>query len=336
MKRILLLTKNYPPQLWWMEKYALELHHNLIKSWDKVFLIKSLPRINFLYKFKFLYFPFEFFRLFSFFLYVLVIGIFLIRRIDIIWSVDWSISFLWPLLWYFWKKSTLKYVTIHGKDISWDFPGYNYLLKFSFKRTDKIYAVSEFIRMNILRRFPDMENKIYLSTHSILNISFPICPFFDRNTFLDNYNIPRDKVLLFSLWRFVKKKWLDWFVSNVLPFLDKKFHYILWWFWPLEKSILDWVQHNKIYNFTFLWPVTNDIEKAKFYSSANYFVMPNISIKEDVEWFGIVLLEANYYNLPIILSDADSIDQKREIDVPIFVIKQKDANNWIHTINNLC
>lgn len=95
------------------------------------------------------------------------------------------------------------------------------------------------------------------------------------------------------------------------------------------------MESNSINNYTFLWPITEEWEKAKFYSSADYFIMPNIPINNDVEWFWIVLLESNFYNLPIICSDSDNIDQNWEISVPKIVIRSGDSRAWIFTINNL-
>jgi len=335
MKTVLLVTKNYPPQLWGMEKYAFDLHQNLMKLWNRVVLVKSFPRFFWLYKNKLLYFVFEFSRLILFLFYVLFVGVFLSRKADIIWSADWSISLLCVFLSLFAKKGVRVYVTIHGKDISWDFPGYNYLLNFSLKRADKIYAVSNFIKNKILQKYPILEDKTYLSPHSTWNISFSPPPDFDRAIFFDKYNIPKDKIILFSLWRFVSKKWFDWFVLNVLPSLNEKYHYLLWGFWPLEHSILKILQLNKTGNYTFLWPIQDDLEKAKFYSIADYFVMPNVPIPNDVEGFWIVLLEANYYHVPIICSDSDNIDQNWEISVPKIVIKANDVRSWVSTINSL-
>ena len=44
-----------------------------------------------------------------------------------------------------------------------------------------------------------------------------------------------------------------------------------------------------------------DIEtRNKFYKMSDIFLMPSITTKNDIEGFGIVFLEANYFKVPVI------------------------------------
>lgn len=329
---ILLITKNYPPQIGWMEKYAFDLHQNLLKN-HQVFLLKSGPRRNFMYKSKILYVIYDFFRLLLFLFKVIIFGPYFSRKSDIIWSIDGSVWILGLYLKIFSKDSQTR-VTIHGKDLSWSFPGYSFLLSFVLRKTDSIYLVSDFLKKNLITKFPYIsQRKLLVTAHSYSSLTFyPALPF-EKDLFLKAYNIPSNKILLFSLGRFVPKKWFDWFLEEVLPYLSPRFHYVLWWFGPLESIIQQIVIQKKISNCTLLWPINDSQEKAKFFTSADYFIMSNISDASDLEWFGLVLLEAQFYSKKIILSDADWLNER--VPEGAIVLPSKNALSWIKAINNL-
>ncbi len=76
-----------------------------------------------------------------------------------------------------------------------------------------------------------------------------------------------------------------------------------------------------------------DIEtRNKFYKSSDIFVMPSISTKDNVEGFGIVFLEANYYKVPVIGSKMGGIaDAIVEGETGLFV-NPNDVNDLVEKI----
>lgn len=60
--------------------------------------------------------------------------------------------------------------------------------------------------------------------------------------------------------------------------LDSKYHFVLAGGGPLVPVILQTIIDKKINNITLVGAVNDAKEKAKFYLSCDYFLMPNIQI----------------------------------------------------------
>lgn len=356
-QKILLLTKNYPPQIGGIEKYSLDLYDKLIREWNQVKLIAAKPRNEYLltkfsdwwYIEKFFYIVSEIFRLVSF----TIIGIFYgtlwcIANIQksweddeiLIWSADGSIAWLGLFISKFsllmslpitnWTCKTR--VTGHGKDISWNHYFYRKILKFSFQNTDEIYVVSRTIKDLVLKIWIP-ERKITIQEHSLTNLHFSSPWIFNKELFLQKYNIPRDKILLFSIGRFVEKKWFHWFVAEILPFLSNRFFYVLAGDGPFWEKIKKIITEKWLNNILLIWMIKDSVEKARLYSIMNYFIMPNIFVQWDCEGFGIVLLEAQSYNLKCIVSGTDWLETRIWIDD--IVLPREYSEKWIAFFNHL-
>ena len=334
--KILILTKNYPPQLGGIEKYCGDLVCSLQKQ-NTIFLIKSWSRNQYLFsnKKKFPYFIFyyisEFFRLGFFLFKTLTIWCVYAYKSDLIWSMDGSITFISFFLGYLFNKKTR--VTLHGLDVSWNNHLYQFFLKNTLFYIDEIYVVSQSIK-KYLSSFYLPNSHIHIEWHSLDKLNYPVPDIFSRKDFLSFYGVPHDKILLLSIWRFVEKKWFHWFIREVLPFLDASiFHYVLAGFWDMEEIYLQLAKSNSLNNITFIGPIGDPIVKAKLYSSADYFIMPNIPVMGDCEWFGIVLLEAYFYNLKIIASSVDGI--KESAPEGSILLPPEISTDWVLFLTSL-
>lgn len=342
-QRILLITKNYPPQIGGIEKYAFDLYNQLVKEWEEVKLIAAWPRREKLLAQKtilsrFIYLISEFFRLSSFLFRCFTAGFWWLRKKKacnktLIWSADASIGVIGILLKNIFNRDCVCRVTCHGRDVAWNKYFYQKLLKYALQNTDEVYSVSQKIKDIILKLWIP-ETKITVQEHSLTNLHFPDPWIFNKKALLDKYSIPTDRVLLFSIGRFVEKKWFHWFVAEVLPFLPAKFFYVLAGDGPFGEKIKKIIQEKWLTNIILIWSVIDPIEKARLYSSMNYFIMPNISVPWDCEGYGIVLLEAQFYWLPILASKADGIGQSRTGDNSQ-LLEVANSQIWIKIINSL-
>lgn len=332
----LLITKNYPPQIGGIEKYSSDLYDSLRAEWSIVKIIKAGPRNEWLLQrsknpfWKILYIITEISRLSLFFLSCCTFGTLYSFQSDIIWSLDGSIGWIWVLLTVVSKKRSQ--ITLHGRDAAWDKALYQKILSFSLRHTDNIIAVSSTIQKLILQKgIP--QRKISLQPHSLKSLILPEVEPFNRDLIYTKYSIPHNKILLFSLGRFVEKKWFHWFLENVLPELDsQKFHYVFAGNWPLETTYRNIIDSKNIFNITLTWSITDPIEKWELFSSMDYFIMPNIHVYGDCEGYGLVLLEAQFYWLPVIANDVDGIwDRLQKKDICL----NKDSNLWIKTLNSI-
>lgn len=338
-ERILLLTKNYPPQIGGIEKYSFDLHNRLVKEWNTVYLIAAAPRNVWLLtrkwagkgiasKFwKLFYLLSELWRLNIFAIKCFTLWFFYSFRSDLIWSLDGSIGWIALALGKLMRKKTR--VTIHGTDIVWDNFLYQRIIPTLIGKCHEVYAVSVRMKQEAIRRgIPKVKILIQehsLKTHTLTAVSVD----FDRINFLTANLIPIDKVLLFSIGRFIEIKWFHWFIEEILPHLDLRYHYILWWFWPLESYYKKIVLKKWLKNITFLGAIVDDSEKAAWFAVSDYYIMPNIW----PEWFGLVLLEAQFYWLPIIASKTDGVQYRTGKNSQ--VLESSNSQLWIKTINSL-
>lgn len=342
-KKILLITKNYPPQIGGIEQYSYELNKNLSKVND-VFLIKAPARSTFLEiytkkmgLFYFLYILSEISRLLILLIRCIHIWIYKRNEVDIIWTCDWSLCWLWYFLSKIGKKKEV--ITVfHGKDLAWENKIYQKMISFFCQKQSNIKCVSKAIFDLAVSKWIS-KRKLVLDEHKISNFSFPEVVPKNRKKFAEKYGFPSDKILLFSIWRFVEKKWFWWFIKTVLPAIDKnKFHYILVGFGPLLEEYKKHIKNFNIKNITIIWPVNNPAEKFSFFRETDYFIMPNISIKGDFEWYWLVLLEAHHFWTKCIISDADGLKTRAwEKDVVLpewkshFWIDYLDKKLWMST-----
>ncbi len=342
-QRILLITKNYPPQIGGIEKYAFDLYNKLVQDWNEVKIIAAWPRREKLLAQKtilsrFIYLISEFFRLSEFLFRCFTEGFWWLRKKTnhnktIIWSADASIGIIGLLLKTLSNKNFLTRFTCHGRDVAWDKYFYQKLLEYSLQNTDEVYAVSQKIKDIILKLWIS-ESKITVQEHSLTNLHFPDPWIFNKKALLEKYSIPTDRVLLFSIGRFVEKKWFHWFVAEVLPFLLPKFFYVLAGDGPFGEKIKKIIQEKWLTNIILTWSVIDPIEKARLYSSMHYFIMPNIPVQWDCEGYGIVLLEAQFYWLSIIASKADGIGPDRTGENSQ-LLEPTNSQLWANTINKI-
>jgi len=269
MKNILFITKNFPPQKGWIENYSLNLYENL-KKYTKVYLIANSKWKYFL--------P-------IFWIIALIKWIYLARKVDIIYIWDGSISLLGYFLWKLFNKKI--YITIHWLDITWQNKLYQKVIPNIIKKFDKIIAVSSNTKQICIEKWID-KDKIKV----IYNwLDFDLLPKIEKK--LNKKNILKQfwienfewKKVLFSVWRFVERKWIHKFLENVFSKLDKeKYIYILGWFWKYEEKYKKIIKKYNLENVYLIWKLWMD-KISKLETISDLFIMPNIKVNWDVEWF---------------------------------------------------
>jgi phosphatidylinositol alpha-1,6-mannosyltransferase len=320
MKKILFITKNFPPQKWWMENYSKDLYENL-KKYTKVYLIANWRWKYFL--------P-------IFWIIVLFKWIYLARKVDIIYIWDGSISFIGYFLWKLFKKEI--YITIHWLDITWQNKLYQKFIPNIIKKFDKIVAVSSNTKQICIDKWSSKEKikVIYNWLH------FEQLPKIDEN--LNKKEVLKEywindfewKKILFTVWRFVERKWIHNFLENVFSKLDKeKYIYILGWFWKYEEKYKEIIKKYNLENVYLIWKLWMDkISKLEIIS--DLFIMPNIKVNWDIEWFWITVIEAWYYWLPVVWSNIEWLKDS-VINWKTGILIDDDENRdkkWLEVIKN--
>ncbi len=334
-QKILLFTKNYPPQIGGIEKYSFDLYRSLLKDGKSVKIIKIYSRNTYLFNkswfsffWKQLYIISEFIRLSIFLFKSFTLGLYFGTQSDLIWGLDASLSWLiFVISRIVWVKTR---ITLHGTDVVWRNRLYQFFMPYFWWKIDSFVSVSYLIRNEAVNR-GILAKKIIIQEHSLETLTFVNTINFDKTAFLALNKIPSNKILLFSLGRFVEIKGFHWFISKVLPFLDQRFYYILWGFWPLLTEYCNIIDREKLHNISIIGPL-DEQHKAKWFCATDYFVMPNI-MSGGVEGFWIVLLEAHYYKKKSIISDAHGINTRAERED--IILPTGNPEEWIKTINRI-
>jgi glycosyltransferase involved in cell wall biosynthesis len=144
-----------------------------------------------------------------------------------------------------------------------------------------------------------------------------------------------DKKFLLTIGRLVERKGHRWFIQNVMPSLPAKYIYLVAGDGP-EKDIIGQVISKKnLESRVFLLGKISDEFKKDLYNTADIFIMPNISIKGDMEGFGIVAIEAGSVGLPTIASNIEGIKDAILSGKTGWLVEEKNAKSFIDKIFNI-
>jgi phosphatidylinositol alpha-1,6-mannosyltransferase len=108
----------------------------------------------------------------------------------------------------------------------------------------------------------------------------------------------------------VKRKGVAWFIDAVMPALTSRYPELVYVVVgegedrpAIETAI---TQHGLEKQVRLIGKVTDNLYEAA-YNGADIFVMPNIVVPDDVEGFGLVLLEASTCALPVVAAGVQGI-----------------------------
>ena len=261
-----------------IEKYNTDLFNSITKLNHNVILVER--------------FPGKFFAKFVFFLKC--IFKFFIYKPDYI--ICGHLNFL-PIIYLLRKFKDIKYsVSIYGIEI---IPELKSIIKEAINKADKIITISNYTKSLIIRKLPNVENRIFM-LKSAVNA--------------DEFNIEKKdahKINLLSL----KNKKIILTLARLSTNEDKGQHRVLKSLPKIIEQIPNAVylivgggNDDRINKFLFENPIlsksvcfTGEIlnqEKKIFYNLADVFIMPS-----KTEGFGIVFIEALACGLPVICSD---------------------------------
>lgn len=293
--RILFITRNFPPQRGGMERVAFYLYTHFEQKANIILLKWTGGR-------KLLIFVLPYF--------LIKAGLILSsKKIDIIYINEGFLSFLGIFLKIF-KKPIV--ITIHGLDITYKNIIYQLVIPGCIAKMDRIICISQATKLECIKRgiperkicvIPDgIKDKFYIKEDEKDKLKRDFAKKF-------NINIKNKKILL-SVGRLIKRKGIHWFVEEVIPLLLEKykdFIYVIVGDGHLRGNIEDIIHKKKISNWVVLLGKVSDELLKLVYNISDIFIMPNIPVEGDIEGFGIVALEAASCKLSIVASDLEGI-----------------------------
>ena len=285
MPHVLFISRAYPPTLGGIETQNKSIHDELSRI-DDVTLIANTRGKKFLP----LFFPFAFLR-----------SLFYLRRIDVILLGDGALA---PLGWVLSLVSGKPVVSIiHGLDVTFANRLYQAVfVRFALKRMDKLIAVgNETIRQAVIRGIAP-ERCIYVSNgvdRALKTVGRPQA--------LDQLRLNATNIHLLTLGRLVRRKGVAWFVKHVMPTLPENVVYLIAGDGPDKPAIEHAIQKQQLDATVRLLGRVSEEDKLLLYSAADVFVQPNIPVEGDMEGFGLVVLEAGMYGLPVVASRLEGL-----------------------------
>lgn len=266
-------------------------------------------------------------------------------------------------LWHSGYSHIKRVVTVHGLDVVFPLGLYQRFILKKFNNFDHIIAVSDATAQAIVARGVSAQ-KVSVVANGIDHALSPSFTEESWNNFRQKYSLPKDKKILVTLGRPVKRKGFSWFIREVLPSLPEDTLMLMAgpfqetankeerWLGRLPKS---W-QHLCMLFLGFpsdQAELRSLLRDARFenrlqhlgklpledlqilLSHATAFLMPNIKIDGDMEGFGLVCLEASMCGTLVLASDIEGITDAIIHQKNGLQVAHENAAAWTNTITDV-
>lgn len=319
--RILFITRNYPPKVGGLETYS----YNLIKEFEahgsthKITLSKSIEHLIW-------FLPYSFFKALS-----------LIRRYSIP-SVHLCDGLLAPvgLLLRLLTGANVT-VTIHGLDITYKNQFYQLLIPWCITRLDAVICVSRSTRDECVRRhIPRSSCKVIpngIRTDQ-LHVRRSRNELRRRLENLTGVSV-KNKRVLFTISRLVKRKGVAWFVENVMSRLEDSCLYVVAGEGAERRAIQEEVDRYGLQGRVLLLGEVSNEDRKLIYNASDIFIMPNITVPGDVEGFGITALEAGSCGLPVVASNIQGLRDAVIDRRTGYLVEEGDVDGFVDRITDM-
>lgn len=283
------------------------------------------------------------------------------QQADVIHLGDPMLAFLGWLLKLLTKKPVT--VTVHGLDITYPNFLYQLYLKLFFRNFDHYLPISTHVAQLLSSRHLPAGRPVSVLTPGVSDRFFdPTIPR-DQLAQLLKRDITNTHVL-FTSGRLIKRKGHAWFIENVLPKLPQNVLYVIAGEGPEKEKIQSISEHTPAdsgdlargegilnvknsqrdsepesrrgdasANVILLSRVTDDQLKI-LYNTVDAFIMPNIPVKDDVEGFGLVLLEAALCQRPVFAANLEGIPDAIHDGRNGTLLPPQNAPAWISALKN--
>jgi phosphatidylinositol alpha-1,6-mannosyltransferase len=227
---------------------------------------------------------------------------------------------------------------VHGLDVTTPFPPYQWFVPTVFDALDAVLPVSRATRQACLDRGADpAQLRVVPNGIDVDRFREPKDRSTARRTLEDDVGAPApppppDGLLLCSVGRQVERKGTAWFVDAVMPRLPDDVHYWVAGDGPeldTIKAAID--RHGLSSRVRLLGRVPNDT-LAHLYRGTDLFIMPNVPVEDDMEGFGIVLLEAGQCGTPAVAAQLEGIQDVITDGVNGHLVAPEDPAAFVEAI----
>lgn len=316
--KVLFITRKYPPSIGGMQLFAHELYTALSAKTNMQLIKwggsnKALPLV----------YPLLFFK-----------GLHHLAKggVDVIHIQD---GLLAPAGWLLSKLSRKPYtVVIHGLDITFANPLFKVLAPRAVARAAAVFCISQAAADEAAARGVPREKLLVIP----LAVEDKLYGRASRDNLLQQLDLPHDSQMLLTVGRLVKRKGVAWFITAVLPQLVQQYprvvHLVVGE--GSERPVIEaaitaagMADHVRL-----LGRVTDQLYEAA-YNGADVFVMPNIPVPNNLEGFGLVVLEASLCAVPVVAAATDGITDAVSNGHNGLLVPVQDAAAFAQTIGQL-
>ncbi|WP_322799029.1 glycosyltransferase family 4 protein [Thermoflexus sp.] len=264
-----------------------------------------------------------------FLMHALVRGIRLARDVDLLHAGDPLVA---PVVYILAKIYRIPAImNVHGLDITFNFPGYQYFVSNLMKRFDLIICISHTVRRKVLSRGLDPGRCCVI--HPGVDIPDQLPDRYLARKHLEariGRSLNNSQVWL-TVGRLIPRKGITWFCEVVLPQLRDagKFVYLIAGTGPEMPHLRSIVRRLGLDDYVYLLGLVDDSALKWLYTGADLFIMPNIPQPHHPEGFGLVAIEAAAHSLPVIAARLDGI-QEAVIDRESgYLLPPQDTKTWV-------
>jgi glycosyltransferase involved in cell wall biosynthesis len=195
--------------------------------------------------------------------------------------------------------------TVHGLDITYPNPAYQFVVPQCLQQLDKVICVSRATMKECMKRWVP-HRKLTVIPNGVYPDEVKSNA---KRTDLEKLLSLRlsDKKVLVTVGRLVRRKGVYWFIENILPKLENKYIYVVIGDGPERENINNLISKMKFEKRVLVLGKVTEADLKTIYNTSDIFIMPNIHVPGDLEGFGTVALEASCVGLPVIASNLEGI-----------------------------
>jgi glycosyltransferase involved in cell wall biosynthesis len=319
---ILFVTRKFPPSKGGMQRVAYELSRHLSKIAD-VKLVKWGGSNKWLP----LVLPF---------LLLQSLWILISSKVEVIYLQDGLLAPLGILLKPFRVPIA---ITFHGRDITYDNKLYQFLIPRCAEKLDRIICISDATKQQCVKRG--------ISENKTVVIPDGICDEFRMDEGKQELRERlskelgrslNDKKVLLSVGRLVERKGFHWLVESVIPKLLEREGDVLYLIagdGTFRQRIETVIRQRGLQDHILMLGIVDDETLKTLYNVSDIFVMPNISVKGDMEGFGVVALEAASCGLPVGASNLEGIKDAIKDTENGFLVEPYNLEGFVNAVTGL-
>jgi len=227
-------------------------------------------------------------------------------------------------------------VTVHGLDVTFPQPLYQWLIPRCLRRLDRLIGISAATRRACLYRGILPERCAVIPLGLDAAAFHTPSPEEARRHLEARIGHPLgDCALLLTVGRLVERKGVDLFVASVLPRLvaaRPDILYLVVGEGPQRATIETVVQETGLEEHVALLGQVDEVTLRAAYAAAQLFVMPNVPVLGDMEGFGLVALEACAAGCCVVAANLDGIPEAIVPGQNGFLVPPGDLNAYVNTI----